>query len=73
MDVKFTSSPAAGGTYKIGEKIQAQVTWSKPVTVSNGGSDDNVSLRLDLGADDTNLTNSRRRWPGPVPAAAPIP
>ena len=61
VDVKFTSSPAAGHTYKNGEKIKAQVTWTKPVTVSNGGSDDNVSLRLDLGADDTNLTNSRRK------------
>ena len=61
VDVKFTSSPAAGDTYKTGEKIKAQVTWSKPVTVANGGSDDNVSLRLDLGADDTNLTNSRRK------------
>ena len=36
------------------------------MTVSNGGSDDNVSLRLDLGPDDTNLTNSRRKmaWDG---------
>ena len=65
VDVKFTSSPAAGDTYKTGETIRAQVTWSKPVTVSTGGSDDNVSLRLDLG-DDYDLTNNRRKmaWDG---------
>ena len=58
---RLTSSPASGDTFKIGETIQAQVTWSQPVTVANGGADRNVSLRLDLGVDDTDLTNSRRK------------
>ena len=64
--VDFTSSPASGDTYKIGETIRAQVTWRQPVTVDNGGSNDNVFLRLDLGADDDDLTNSRRKmaWTG---------
>ena len=57
----FTSIPALGDTYLIGETIQAQVTWSQNVTVSNGGDDANVSLRLDLGADDNDQTNSRRK------------
>ena len=63
---RLTSSPASGDTYRIGEAIQAQVTWSRPVTVANGGADRNVSVRLDLGADDTDLTNSRRKmtWTG---------
>ena len=36
------------------------------MTVANGGPDANVSLRLDLGADDSNLANSRRKmtWTG---------
>ncbi len=58
---RLTSSPASGDTFRIGETIQAQVTWSQPVTVANGGADRNVSLRLDLGADDTDLTNSQRK------------
>ena len=43
---RFTSSPAydadrdgRGDTYLSGETIQAQVTWSQKVTVSNGGAD----------------------------------
>ncbi len=58
---RFTSSPSSGDTFGIGEAIQAQITWSQPVTVANGGANRNVSLRLDLGADDTDLTNSRRK------------
>ena len=58
--VRFTSSPASGDSYLLGETVRAAVTWSKPVTVANGGSNANVSLRLDLGADDTDLANSRR-------------
>ena len=45
----------------IGETIRAQVTWSQPVRVSNGGSNDNVFLRLDVGADDGDLANSLRK------------
>ena len=50
----FTSrrSQAEGDTYGIGETIRAEVTWSQNVTVANGGDDANVSLRLDVGADD---------------------
>ena len=71
--VRFTSTPSrdadsdgTGDTYLIRETIQAEVTWSQPVTVSNGGDDANVSLRLDLGDDDNDLTNSRRKmaWTG---------
>ena len=61
LAARFTNAPASDGTYGIGETIQAQVTWSRPVTVSNGGDDANVSLRLDLGADDNDLTNSQRK------------
>ena len=61
LDVGFTSSPSLGDTYGIGETIRAQVAWSQAVTVANGGDDANVSLRLDLGTDDTDLTNSRRK------------
>ena len=66
LEARFTSSPASGNTFGIGETIQAQVTWSRPVTVANGGANRNVSLRLDLGADDSNLDNSRRKmtWTG---------
>ena len=42
-------SPASGDTYKIGETIQAQVTWSQNVTVDTGGSNRNVYVILDLG------------------------
>ena len=72
-EARFTSSPAhdanrdgRGDTYLVGETIQAQVTWSQPVTVANGGDDANVSVRLDLGSDDSNLSNSRRKmvWTG---------
>ncbi len=72
-EARFTSSPAydanrdgVGDTYLVGETIQAQVTWSQPVTVSNGGADANVSLRVDLGTDDSNLANSLRKmtWTG---------
>ena len=58
---RLTSSPAVGDSYLVGETIQARVTWSQPVTVSNGGSDDNLFLRLDLGDDDADQTNSRRK------------
>ena len=61
LQVEFTSTPASGDTYGIGETIQAQVTWSQNVTVANGGDNANVSLRLDLGADDADQTNSRRK------------
>ena len=61
LAARFTSSPESGDTYLIGETIQAQVTWSRAVTVSNGGANANVSLRLDLGDDDTDLTNSQRK------------
>ena len=66
LEARFTSSPASGNTFRIGETIQAQVTWSQPVTVANGGSNRNVSLRLDLGDDDSNLADSRRKmtWTG---------
>ena len=59
-------SDGAGDTYLIWETIQAEVTWSQPVTVDAMGDDANVSLRLDLGADDTDLTNSRKKmaWTG---------
>ena len=56
----FTSVPAAGDTYRLGETIRAAVTWDKPVTVANAGANDNVRLRLDLGADDADRANSRR-------------
>ena len=58
--VRFTNSPASGDTYLLGETIRAAVTWSQPVTVANGGSDDNVTLRLDLGADAGARFNNRR-------------
>lgn len=60
---RFTSSPASGDTYRNGETIEAQVTWSKAVTVTldDGGSNEDVSLRLDLGEDDDDLTNSQRK------------
>ncbi len=58
--VRFTSSPASGDSYLLGETVRAAVTWSKPVTVANGGSNANVSLRLDVGADDADRGNSRR-------------
>ncbi len=66
LEARFTSSPASGNTFRIGETIQAQVTWSRPVTVANGGANRNVSLRLDLGDDDSNLADSRRKmtWTG---------
>ena len=59
--VSFSTSPAEGDTYRIGETIRAEVTWSQAVTVDAMGDDANVSLRLDLGADDTDPTNSRRK------------
>ena len=66
VDVAFTSEPDSGDTYQNGETIDAQITWSQQVTVSNGGDNANVSLRLDLGADDADLTNSQRKmaWTG---------
>ena len=57
---RFTSAPALGDSYLPGETIRAEVTWSLPVTVDTKGSDANVSVRLDLGADDANYGNSRR-------------
>ena len=60
QSVAFTSSPASGDTYVFGETIRAAVTWNKPVTVDAKGANDNVSLRLDLGPDDADRTNSRR-------------
>ena len=61
--VAFTSSPASGDSYRIGESIRAAVTWSQPVTVDTKGSNVNVRLRLDLGTDDTDRGNSRKRMP----------
>ena len=61
VGVKFTSSPASGDVYRAGDAIRAQVTWSQPVTVANGGSNDNVSLRLDLGADGGDQVTNRRK------------
>ena len=61
LDARFTSSPSSGDTYGIGETIRAEVTWTQNVAVANGGDDANVSLRLDLGTDDNDLTNSRRK------------
>ena len=60
LGAAFTSSPASGDTYRLGGTIRAAVTWDKPVTVANAGANDNVSLRLDLGADDANRADSRR-------------
>jgi len=45
-------------TYIRGDRIVMDVRFSEAVTVSGGNN--NVRLRLDLGADDTNLANSRR-------------
>ena len=45
-------------TYVRRDKILVDVRFSEAVTVSGGNN--NVRLRLDLGADDTNLANSRR-------------
>ena len=59
--VSFTSSPAEGNTYLIGEAIRAEATWSQAVVVDAMGDDANVSLRLDLGTDDADLSNSRRK------------
>ena len=60
---RFTSilRSLGGDTYLIGETIRAQVTWSQNVTVDAGGSNRNVYVILDLGADDNDLTNSQRR------------
>ena len=45
-------------TYIRGDRIVVDVRFSEAVAVSGGNG--NVRLRLDLGADDTNLANSRR-------------
>ena len=45
-------------TYVRRDKIVVDVRFSEAVTVSGGNN--NVRLRLDLGADDTNLANSRK-------------
>ena len=45
-------------TYVRRDKIVVDVRFSEAVTVSGGNN--NVRLRLDLGADDSNLANSRR-------------
>ena len=45
-------------TYIRGDRIVVDVRFSEAVTVSGGNN--GVRLRLDLGADDTNLANSRR-------------
>ena len=45
-------------TYIRGDRIVVDVRFSEAVTVSGGNN--SVRLRLDLGADDTNLANSRR-------------
>ena len=45
-------------TYIRGDRIVVDVRFSEAVTVSGGN--DSVRLRLDLGADDTNLANSRK-------------
>ena len=58
--VAFTNAPATGDTYLLGETIRAAVTWSKPVTVDAKGANDNVRLRLDLGADHADRVNSRK-------------
>ena len=58
--VAFANAPASGDTYLLGETIRATVTWSKPVTVDAKGANDNVHLRLDLGADDATSTAARR-------------
>ena len=58
--VAFANAPASGDTYLLGETIRATVTWSVPVTVDAKGANDNLHLRLDLGADDANYGNSRK-------------
>ena len=45
-------------TYVRGDRIVLDVRFSEAVTVSGGNN--NVRLRLDMGADDANLANSRR-------------
>ena len=45
-------------TYIRGDRIVVDVRFSEAVTVSGGNN--GVRLRLDLGADDTNLANSRK-------------
>ena len=45
-------------TYIRGDRIVVDVRFSEAVTVSGGNN--SVRLRLDLGADDTNLANSRK-------------
>ena len=48
----------------MGETIQAQVTWSQNVTVDAMGDNANVSLRLDLGADDTDRFDQQPKEDG---------
>ncbi len=58
--VAFANAPASGDSYLLGETIRATVTWSVPVTVDTRGPNENLHLRLDLGADDANYVNSRK-------------
>ena len=52
-----SDSDGSFDTYIRGDKILVDVAFSEPVEV---GGDRNVRLRLDVGADDTNLQNSRK-------------
>ncbi len=65
LSVATTSTPdhdsdrsGTPDTYSLGGKIAVEVTFSEAVAVSGGNA--NVRLRLDLGADDADLDNSRK-------------
>ena len=68
---QLTSAPSSEATYRIGETIQAQVTWSQPVRVANGGKDSNVSLRLDVGPTTPISPTAAGRWSGSARGRAP--
>ncbi len=63
--VTIASTPTLANTYKAGDNIHVDVTYNQNIVVANGDSNNDgvnnrVRMRLDLGADDADTSNSRK-------------
>ena len=60
-----TNNDNTADTYVIGDTITIDFTFNEPVTYS-GGDSSRIRMRLDLGADDTDYSNSRKVLSSPT-------